>query len=202
MSGLVSPFDIIRITCKMTVNGGASDVQNVFHTECILASELPDEDVHDAIASALDTAYGLMNSHFPGDLDYNTIETWNVSQDRPMIEDVWPVRTSGGGAGETEPPQTAPLVLFNTQVARSQGRKFLPPLTEAHVGALGELASGSKTDLASWAAAILGGWAIDAYNQGYFGNWNAALARFAPWYSAIVNFYVATQRRRHILVGS
>jgi hypothetical protein len=202
MTGLVNTFDVIRVTCKMTVNSGASDVQNVFYTECLLSSDQLDEDVHDAIASALDTAYTAMLTRFPGDLDFNTIETWNVTQDRPMVEDVWPVITSGTGAGECEPPQTAPLVLFNTQVARSQGRKFLPPLTEGNVGALGELAAGSKTDLVSWAAAILAGWAIDAYNGGFFGNWNDTLSRFAPWYSAIVNFFLATQRRRHLLVGS
>jgi len=191
--------DIIRVTAKLAWSSGTNDIQNVYHLQHS-GDTADDEDVHAAIANVLDDAYTYFNEYVPSLTSYETIETWNVTQDRPMVEDGWPVLDAGTGAGDQLPSQVAPLVLFNTATARSQGRKFLPsPIETAQAGSV--LVAGILSEIADYTVELLDGvdggtWTLS------FGNYNVNLSRFAPWISAVVKTILRTQRRRTFGVGS
>jgi len=197
--GSVVADDIIRVTAKMVYNSGVDDVQNVFHMK-FAGTTQDDAVVHAAIADALDTAYAHLANRMPTTTAFSTIATWNVTQDRPMIEDIWPVLTAGLGSGEAMPGQCAPLVLFDTDAPRSQGRKFLPFFRELDMTA-GSLSGAAQAEMVSFVLDILAN-VVETLWQANFGNWSTKYARFAPFISAIVKTVVRTQRRRVMGVGS
>lgn len=199
--GTVVDNDIIRITCKMSYNSGVDDIRNVYHTRSQGTLSQDDETVHDGLADALDDAYTEVNSMFATAIRYDTIETWNVTQDRPMFEKAWPTLTTGANGTTSAPAQVAPLVLFNTNTARSQGRKYLPFPCQDQLTGIGLLDAGSLADMANFLAAILTGWA-GGLQSGEFGNWNKVYNRFAPWVSGLIAGVLRTQRRRVRGVGS
>lgn len=190
--------DIIRVTAKMSANSGVDLFQNVYH---LLFAGSPAEDniVHDAIALVLDDAYSYPENGWPTTIDADSISSWNLTQDRPMIEAAWPSFGGGTGAGDSVPYQCAPLVLFETDTARSQGRKYLPPVTEA-LQTNGVLSSAMTDQLVFFAAEFLGG-VIGSGWSALFGNWNPDLARFATWTDALIKSIIRTQRRRVPGVG-
>lgn len=191
--------DIIRVTAKMTYNAGVDDVQNVYHMK-FDGPDMVDEDVHTMIAGYLNTAYDYIKGLSTTDVEFETIETWNLTQDRPMIENTWPTLTAGTGTGQSSPQQGAPLCLFNTASPRSQGRKFLPPPTET-VWEGDSISSTALAAIVNWANVILGG-ASYGSNSLLPGNWSKKYTRFAPWISGIVETVLRTQRRRVRGVGS
>lgn len=194
--------DILRVTAKMSFNSGAAQVQNVYHTQCIFTTAQTDAATHVGVEQALNDAYTNLIARLPDTLDFDTIETWNLTQDRPMIEDTWPSLVAGTNGGQMCPPQTAPLVLFTTAVARSQGRKYLPPSNEGNVLGGGLIDSLLEASMVDYAADMLIGWTISSGNYGVWGNWNVALARFAVWKAAIIKDRLRTQRRRVPGVGT
>jgi len=193
--------DVVRVTAKMTLNSGIDDVHNVYHAQMVFNTPTTDLQVHTEIAARLDAAYEQMVANWDDDLVFTTIETWNVTQDRPMLETAWPVRTTGTGSGAVMAQQCAPLALFNTSAPRSQGRKFLPPVTEAGSESGGALASGALADLVDYVAIMIA--AITIGSQGaLWGNWSKKYARFAPWISGAAKAIQRTQRRRVQGIGS
>jgi hypothetical protein len=191
--------DVVRVTAKMSWASGASQIQNVYHIK-VLTGGNTDALVHSEIADALDDAYTELLGSIPDVIDFDTIETFNITQDAPMVEDAWPTLTEGAVSGESLPAQCAPLVLFNTATARSQGRKFLPFVLESGQSG-GSLSAGVLEDMANYAAALIGD-IVGTSWSGKFGNYNDDLVRFAPWVSALVKDIVRTQRRRVFGVGS
>lgn len=191
--------DIIRVVAKLSLSGG--DIQNVFH--CKLNTVLPattDADLLADIAGVLDDAYDDIKTEQPQFLDYDTISIYNLTQDAFVGETPWPVLTTGTGTG-VMPPQTAGLVLFPTDILRSQGRKFLPPETDVGLEADGTITTTRLTKHALWAAAFIGD-VVTTNLTVRFGNYNTPLARFAQWTSAIAKDFFATQRRRYASFGS
>jgi hypothetical protein len=204
MMGTCADSDIVRVTAKMSYSTGAGQVQNVYH--CILylpTGPAADSVVHDAIAGALDTAYTYLNTQIRNSLLYDTIETWNVTQDRPMVEADWPVLAAGeASADDPGAPQVAPLVKFTTPAARSQGRKFLPPVIETAINNFGTVTSTLQGFMASYALELLGYIPITDFGTLQFGNYSKTYSRFAPWVNAIVSVIARTQRRRVRGVGT
>jgi hypothetical protein len=193
--------DIIRVTAKMSYNTGADDIQNVYFFKLAQAGGAVDDAVvHAGIASALDTAYAYIQARLPTTTTFDTIQTWNVTQDRPMLEAVWPTMNHGTGTGEAMPAQCAPLCLFNTASPRSQGRKYLPFMRESDMSA-GVLSSSTLTAIALWIATILTG-ATYSGGSATAGNWNAVKYRFAQWLVGTAEAIVRTQRRRVMGVGA
>lgn len=191
--------DILRVVAKMSIDG--NDVQNVYHLRADVTSDPGDATVLSEIADYLDDAYAQVNGTFDGDLTYDSIAVWNVSTDTFIGETTWPVRTSGGSATDMLPIQTSPIVLFGTNVNRSQGRKFLPPMTEGNCEADGTPTAATHTVLGNYAAAILAGVTGTGWD-GIPGNWNEAKARFVDWVYATIKDFFATQRRRYRASGS
>lgn len=191
--------DILRVTAKLAYNSGVDDIQNVYHLQYVGATET-DAVVHAAIATVLNTAYGEIIVRIPSTTTFESIETWNVTQDRPMVEDDWPTLTVGQTASDPLPAQCSCLVLFDTNAPRSQGRKYLPFFTEG-LSTAGILSGATLNDVADYIAVLLsevdgGTWAA------IFGNWSPTLERFAAWISGAAQAIVRTQRRRVRGVGS
>lgn len=192
--------DVLRAVARMS--DGAADVINVFHL-LLDGSVVPDDaGILGSIADKLDTAYDVIDAILPDNLTFDSIDVYNITKDLFLGSVPWPSLTAGGATGGQVPPQVAPLIRFTTNVLRSQGRKFLPAIATYQ----------TKDDdgtLSATGLSILGGFASQllspiTYSQGQalFGNYNAALERFAYWTGAIVNDAFATQRRRYRNRGS
>lgn len=198
--GSVVNGDVIRVTAKMAYNSGIDDIQNVYHYRYTGVIPCTDELVHEALADWLDDAYQEIKASIPTTTTFVTIETWNFTQDRPMIEDSWPVMTAGTGTGETMPAQCAPLCLFTTATARSQGRKYLPFMRELDManGILGSSALARITGYLTFIISTIGA------GGGLLtpGNYSPEKVRFAAWIGAIAKDVIRTQRRRVRGVGS
>jgi hypothetical protein len=197
--GVVNNNDIMRVTAKTTIP--PDDFQNVYHARYLGASGQSDAVAWLAIANVLEAAYTELLPGVTNQLDFDTIEVWNVTQDRPMIEASWPTLTSGSSVGEPLPFQCAACVLFPTATARSQGRKFFPGFTESETGGDSLWDAAALVDLVAAAAELLGTFTMGAGNFS-FGNYNEDLVRFAQWISAIVQAVIKTQRRRSPGVGT
>lgn len=193
--------DVVRVTCKMSHYGGADTVQNRYFVKLQMNSPLQDSQCHDAIADHFDTAYGEIAPGVTDGVTFDSIETWNITQDRPMVEDGWPTLTVGLDGGQPCPAQSAPVILFNTAAPRSQGRKFLPFPSEGHQSAAGILDGTYLGYMADFGAALLQAIVL-ADGYGLTGNWSKKYSRFAPWISAVVKSVLRTQRRRVHGVGS
>jgi hypothetical protein len=185
--------DIIRVTAKLEYSTGNDAQQNVFHG-MIIGGSVSDEDLHAAVTAHLDDMYGAIVTHIPNDTDFVAIETWNLTQDRPIYETGWDSLTGGTSSADSYASQTAPLVLLNTQAPRSQGRKFLPSFTETDI-VDGKVSPTAVSNITTFAGYILSEILGDTWGMS-FGNWNKTLSRFAPYIGAIVSDILATQRRR------
>jgi hypothetical protein len=197
MPHIVHDQDVLRVTARL--KHALQDQQNVYHLRWF-GSDTDPFDLADDIADWLDAAYSEFQPEVPMGTTYYDIEVWNVTQDEPIAVLDWPTLTVGGASSNPFPLQTAPLVLFNTTTARSQGRKYLPSLTEGASAGDGILSAGVIAMIADFAVAILS----DVIGTGGYasaGNWNEVLERFAVWASGAISYYLRTQRRRVQGVG-
>jgi len=199
----VESNDVIRVTARMN-HAGISAVQNQYHFQYRGVSPAGDAVVEAAVAGRLDAAYTFLIPYQETNFVYSDIQVWNVTQDRPMVTQSWPTLTLGTGNGAMLPLQVALLVLFRTPVARSQGRKYLPPsILATSIG--GGLFSQAYIDAAfDWADELVasvpatpGSLAIGNYRYPAEG----VPARFADWINFTVGQYARTQRRRVFGVG-
>jgi hypothetical protein len=194
--------DVIRVTAKMSYDAGTAAVQNVYHFVCTFDADQSDSAVHYTLASTLESAYTYLLPFLRSTLKFDTIQTWNETQDRPMIEDAWPTLVDGDETSiDAYAAQAAPLVLFGTNAARSQGRKYLPPVIESAVSDYGTLSSTIQTAITNYAGVLLTQASVSLFNYLNAGNYNKTLSRFAPWLSALISATIRTQRRRVRGVG-
>lgn len=197
----VNPNDILRITAKMSLGG--NDIQNVYHVQNGGMSTIPDATALAGLADWIDDAHVDINPSIASGVSYDTIEVFNVTQDYSLGDTTWTTLAIGGdgGASTVYAPQAAALVKFLTDVARSQGRKYIGGLTEDGVGTAGALEAIVLTRLLNYAGQLLSEPVLSG-NQIKVGNWNPTLARFVQWGSALAADYLATQRRRRYGTGS
>lgn len=196
----IASSNILRVVCGMHLY--QETIENVFHVRVTVSSDPGDSTVVDEIATYFDNAYANLLSAQPDVLVYDKISVWNVSTDTFLGDTTWPVIVDGdNAAANILPPQSAPLVLFNTNINRSQGRKFLPPFTSACADSIGSPTSPALTTMVNWAADILSGITGTGWS-GVLGNWNPLLPRFAQWAYAVVRDMYATQRRRYYGKGA
>lgn len=189
--------DVLRIVCKMSY--GTDMQQNVYHALYTGSTEL-DDTVFDEILDWMDDLYTIINGYVAASVNYDTIEVFCVTQDRPISEDAWPALTVGASTYQPLPPQVAALALFPTATARSQGRKFLPSFAENCTVGDGIIDAVPLGQIATYVAtAILGRVAGAGFLT--LGNWNPDLARFAEWIAGIASDQLATQRRRRLGYG-
>jgi len=197
--GVCNDGDIVRVTAKFLFHG-TEDYSNVYHAQCALTGAASDASVHAAIAAKLDSQYDYVVPFQSLAFDYTTIETWNVTQDRPMVEAAWPSLTAGEATGDALPAQCAALTLFGTNTARSQGRKFLAGFMESMSDSGGEILGTLLTALAQYASGLIVPMTITE-GEMQFGNWSVDLARFADWASSKIGTVWRTQRRRVLGIG-
>jgi len=191
--------DVIRVVVNMRDDSG--DIQNVYHVSVETAGPGLDDDIMLLVlAGTLSTAYNAVSEHFHESLVFDTIQAYNLTQDTYVGEQDLVVPTVPT-AGPDSPPQLAPLVLFNTDVLRSQGRKFLPPMKSDLIQNDGTLQAPTLADIGTFAAALLGT-ITNPDVEFSFGNYNVPLGRFAQWLSAVAPDFFATQRRRYFGRGS
>jgi len=190
--------DIIRVTAKMS--HGADDIFNVFHLRAY-GDTIAEATAETLIANWVDGLYTSLDENFSTGMTFDTISMFNITQDSPMNEVDWPVKTAGLNAAQALPLQVSPLVLFPTSQARSQGRKYLPPITEADSDGAGQLSSDLLAGIADFIAAVLNG-PSSGGTEFFPGNWNSDLARFVVWISGKAATYLRTQRRRVRGVGA
>lgn len=191
--------DILRVVAKMSWNG--LDVQNTYHLRASVTSDPGDATVVQEIAAALDGAYDNIANEIPNDIYFDSIQVWNATTNTYLGEDSWPTLTAGPLTDTPLPPQCAPLVLFNTNVNKSQGRKFLPDFTTHALESDGTMTSAALAYVALFIADILAGVTGTGWS-GEFGNYNVDLVRFIPWVTGLARDMYATQRRRYFGKGS
>ena len=194
------PDDVLRIVVKMT--DGANDIQNVYHMKLVGENEFSDASILSELQDLLDTAYGHIATSINDGIDAVGFDVYNVTQDSFLGSENFSSFSGGTASGTLMPPQTACIVLFNTETLRSQGRKFLPPMTTVNnLDTDGTVTSALLTKIGLFAAELLLG--IDLSNgNGSFGNWNETLERFAYWVLPRIPDFFATQRRRYFGKGS
>lgn len=193
--------DVLRVVAGFLANSAQDVMENVYHLE-VNGADVAEADILDAVATWLDDAYGAYNGSLSTGLDYDRITVYNLTQGFLVGDTAWPTLTSGAASGDQEPPQTCPFVKFPSDVQGSQGRKYLPNITEANTDSGGQIASGSLATLAGYAAAILADIIPQVGTALIPGNWNPDLVRFAHWTAALVTATLRTQRRRVRGVGS
>lgn len=197
----VEAGDVLRVTAKFLVND-IDDMMNVFHAKHMGDDPVPDASAATDLSDRLDGAWGQLNSHISVNVDYVSIEVFNVTQDRPISEDSWFTQTAGGQSTDAQlPAQIASLVTFPTATARSLGKKFLGGFTEVDNENFGVVSSGLLSDMADFVTDLLGSMTIDG-ELFEWGNYRPLTLLFSPWVSGLIETFWATQRRRRSGVGS
>jgi hypothetical protein len=199
MPGMVEPGDVVRVTAKMSILG--TDIRNVYHAQYAGSEGVEDVYFVADTADRLDDAYDYIYHMHSTSMSYDTIEFFNITQDRPMDEVVWPTMTAGNSSADLTALQTAPLVVFGTDAPRSSGRKYLPPVVVDVMEPAGEIAGATLATIASYAAEILTDWFF-TNGSAQFGAWSKKYSRFAPYVVGVVDELIRTQRRRVTNVGS
>jgi len=195
----VADGDVLRLVAKMS-NGG-DDIQNVFHVQVAGTGFGTNDDVLDAVSEQIDYAYTQFDQYLSDNLNFDSIEGYNVTQEEYLGEQTWPTLVQGGSADEEIPPQCAPLCLFLTEVAKSQGRKFLPPLIKTHIDSDGTISGTALAAIYLFCTSILAGVDEGTWTA-VFGNYRPLGEIFIEWVSAVARDFFATQRRRYQGKGS
>ncbi len=197
--GQVNPGDTVRVTAKMLL--GSEEVANVYHVNHKGSVAVDADQFHDDVTSWLQAAYDGIEDSVSDQLIDDVIDTYNMSQDVPILSTGWPGSFQGNDAGQAEPYQIAALITFPTAVKRSLGKKYLPGLSETGVLDAGVLSSTIITDLAAFAVDLLAGFLVlgETFEAG---NYRPLTDTFIQWGWAIIEGLVSTQRRRKPGVGA
>jgi hypothetical protein len=190
--------DVVRVTAKMSF--GSGDCQNTFWGFNAGADET-DINVWTGIAAEIDDAYDTYDGVLTTSLKFDSIQVWNDTRHQPVGEAAWPTLVQGAISGDNAPLQLAPLVLFGTMTAKSQGRKYLPAPAMSGVDDFGQLASGVYNAAVLWAYKFLTP-ATAGSASIVWGNFNLTTFVFSPYISLLVSDIFRTQRRRVQGVGS
>lgn len=197
----VSDGNALRVTAKMSYQG-VSDIINVFHATVELTVAQDDAVVMADIAAIVDANYALIVQDLSDDLKFDTIEFYNVTEDRPMGVEDWTTLVAGT---ETTSQPTATQMCgqanFLTGIKRSQGRKYVggySELANTGGGILGLAVQGRLEDYADQFVqgdVITGG----SVNWGHF---QTGTTVFRSWTGSVVPRLMSTQRRRKQNTGS
>jgi hypothetical protein len=194
----VANNDILRVTAKFDHAG--NELNNVYHVRYVGTGD-SDGDVSTEILDWLDDAYTDYADVMTQVTDFTSIDIRNLTQDTDLGDFAWPTLVDGNATGDSMPLPASPLVLFNTDTTGSQGRKYMPLITELNHLGLGDLSGDVLADLAAYALELLTDRVLTNGTL-EMGNWNDTLSRFAPWVEAIVKAWMGTQRRRNKGVGA
>jgi len=200
--------EIVRVTVRF-INVVSGDIENVYHFYAGGAVTDSDQDITDAIADYMETAYTGINTVMHGDNDPYDIKVDVVTYAggretvvRNIGQQGWTMATPPAGTGDLMPSMDACIVTFRTPRPKSRGRKFIGAITEA-VNASGSFSGNPVTYLTNYAADILTNVGtltsdlVPCVLSQYGTTPQFALAIT----EAIVNTVIGTQRRRRKGVG-
>lgn len=195
----VSPLDVVKVTAVFTYDD-VSDIINVFHYQNQGSSAVSDEDVLEDLVGELDGYYGALTSTWSSKIKPVRVELYNVTADMPIGSTPWPTLSDGESALESLPLQCSPLVSFPTGFPKAIGRKYLPPVDEAHNSHGGTLTAALLADMVAWAAAVIDGVTISGsiFKAGHVQKIGGA---FVTWIASEIDSRIRTQRRRVVGVG-
>ncbi len=190
----VNSLDVLRVTARMNY-GGLGAIENVYAFRATLIGSQPDGLVGVQVAELLEAAYNEIKGNMSGDVTFEDIRIFNVTQNRDMRVFAWPTLTAGTGSGDSLPPGVALLVKFGTGFIRELGRKFLGGYTEAVA------AGGGWTNPTLAAALAFAGFLIDQTSMSdpdmaFHGGLINKDGIFHEFISAVVSGVAAYQRRR------
>lgn len=194
----VEPGDVIRVMVGMDLGG--EKVANVYHFQHTGSVAQSDGDVHAAMQTYIQNAYDGIEGSVSDDLTQDVMDTYNVTQDRPMFTAAWPGTFAGDDTSAPLPYQNSYLLTFPTAVKKSLGKKFVPGVTENSSAGAGIIVGSVISDLVQFGVDLLAGFSV-AGQTFKPGNYQILSTTFVEWASAIVEVLISTQRRRKPGVG-
>lgn len=198
--GDVAQLDVVRVTAKMSFES-TEDILNVYHMKHTGSASATDAAFSTAAATWLEVIYTTILSYLSDEVTFETIEFYNVTQDRPMAEIPWPTLTIGSDAGDALPLQCAALVSLPTGVKRVVGKKYIGGLTETNSINGGHVSAAAQTALAAFVVQLLNDYVSGTLTL-TAGTYNDITAVFRELISGIVDQIFRSQRRRVRGVGS
>lgn len=196
----VQPLDIIRVTAKATL-AATEDAQNVYYFQHGGSTPLEDPPIISALANQINLAHDKLNGEQSTQLEYTTINLYNVTQRLLLSEVPWPGITSGTLADAALPYQIAGLVTFPTLLAKTLGKKYIAGFTEIGNDTFGIPTGNIITALGQYAVDLLT--LITIAGEPFpIGHIRTDPLTFIAWATGLVESLWATQRRRKIGVGS
>jgi len=194
----INAGDVIRATAKLLSDTGDS-VQNVFHFKAG-ASITADNDGIDDITAFLDTLYDNVDGDLHLALDFDSINLFNVDQDKSYGDVAWPSLTDCSGSGERYAPGVALLISLRTGYSRKLGRKYLGFYGEGKL-ASGLFTQGVLTNAAAFASQLLSGFVGGTSGETWLPGIPTKEGGFLGFTEAVVNGNPAYQRRRRVGSG-
>lgn len=195
--------DIFRVTTLLQeAESGA--IANVFLAKLITKTSvtLTDGETMTDLAKWMDNAFDPLAQWICDTVTFDVVNVFNVTQDRPLGNEPWPVQTAGEQTLDPLPAQCACYVQFETGISRSWGRKFMGGFSELANNLEGYITANLVTALASFALVITNGYtsaASDSYGPYIY---STQINDYRPIVSATVRNVWSTIRRRRIGRGS
>lgn len=195
--------DILRVSAIMK-NVDSGMVANVFHLRLASVSSGPisDEDTKIDVAAYLNGLYSPMNNLIANDIRYDTINVFNITQDRPYGNQPWPTLVQGTNTDELLPSTVAAFVQGNTGFSRCWARKFISGFTTASNTSNGFIEPATLTALAGWGSRWVAGYTSLANSTYWPVVYRSVVALWVPVVEVIVKDVWATIRRRRANRGA
>lgn len=154
----VNMGDKLRIAARLN-NAEHGDCTNVFHVQFEGANPIEDSVAVDACAAWMEEVYGPIKNNIVDNYDFEDINVFSVTQNKPLGVVPWPTFVKGGDTGgEMLPPQVAAFVRGTTGYSRNWAKKFIGGLGEAVCSDTGFVTSAFLTNLAAFGAAWINGY--------------------------------------------
>lgn len=196
----VDDLDVVRVVAEMTMDG-TEDQRNVFHVLKVAGGTISDQLFMDDVAAQLDLMYAILIPQQRTILTYDQITGQIVFGGTDLMPDTpWPVITAGINGADGLPFQVAALVLGQTVIAKTQGRKYLGGFLETNQ--FDSTINATLTPLLiSWALEYITDF-VSGANTYRFGTFNPLSFVFNAFASGVVQGILRTQRRRTAGFGS
>jgi len=203
----ISNGDVLKVFLELVLADG-SIAQNVYFLRAVFADDQTDAAVSAAVEDYLENIMGEVGTYLSDDFTINPSwlhkVAWNVTQSKWLttyLIDTFTPSFSHANTDDPFPNQIAPVMVGNTYVPASRGRKFLPGFVETAALA-GDLVAGAVTALVGAVSYYISNVVIDASNLLQPGVPDADSSTFWAFRDGAANTIVGTQRRRKPGVGA
>jgi hypothetical protein len=194
----INAGDVIRATAKLLSDTGDS-IQNVFHFKAGAYIAADNDGISD-ITAFLDALYDNIDTDLHLGMDFDSINLFNVDQDKSYGDIGWPSLTSCTGSGERYAPGVCLLVSLRTGYSRKLGRKYLGFFGEGKLSS-GIFAGSVVTNALAFAADLLGSFTGGTSGESWLPGIPTKEGGFLGFTEGLVNTNPAYQRRRRIGSG-